>query len=278
MNDKRFWYWINERQRIFLKKEAGESRPWTRDKILDTYKFVNVFREQDRVTRDLRDRLKTRDSMTDVFWKTVVFRLFNWPPTYDALHRSGFVRCWNEREAKHVTDAMLKRREQVFTGAYIVTNSGSSRRKNHLVCEALSKLYRDRKSLVRLMRDGRSLRRATEMLRAYPMIGWFVGYEIVTDLRHTAILRDAEDIMTWANPGPGARRGCNRIFRGQKKTSRVGVDYVEEMRTLLGKSQTGVLETHVPALEMRDIEHSLCEFDKYERVRLGEGRPRSKYR
>jgi len=29
-----------------------------------------------------------------------------------------------------------------------------------------------------------------------------------------------------------------------------------------------------PEWEMRDVEHTLCEFDKYERVRLGEGRPR----
>jgi hypothetical protein len=29
---------------------------------------------------------------------------------------------------------------------------------------------------------------------------------------------------------------------------------------------------------MRDIEHSLCEFDKYERVRLGQGKPRSLYK
>lgn len=29
--------------------------------------------------------------------------------------------------------------------------------------------------------------------------------------------------------------------------------------------------------ELREIEHSLCEFDKYERVRLGQGRPRSRY-
>jgi hypothetical protein len=34
----------------------------------------------------------------------------------------------------------------------------------------------------------------------------------------------------------------------------------------------------MPSVEMRDIEHSLCEFDKYERVRLGEGRPRMKYK
>ena len=29
--------------------------------------------------------------------------------------------------------------------------------------------------------------------------------------------------------------------------------------------------------EARDIEHTLCEFDKYERVRLNEGKMRSKY-
>ena len=31
------------------------------------------------------------------------------------------------------------------------------------------------------------------------------------------------------------------------------------------------------AVDMRCIEHSLCEWDKYERVRLGQGKPRSKY-
>jgi hypothetical protein len=29
---------------------------------------------------------------------------------------------------------------------------------------------------------------------------------------------------------------------------------------------------------MRDIEHCLCEFDKYERVRLGQGKPRAQYK
>jgi hypothetical protein len=48
------------------------------------------------------------------------------------------------------------------------------------------------------------------------------------------------------------------------------------MQDLLAISK-GNLPTYVPMLEMRDIEHSLCEFDKYERVRLGQGRPRSKY-
>ena len=34
---------------------------------------------------------------------------------------------------------------------------------------------------------------------------------------------------------------------------------------------------HVPEMEMRDIEHSLCEVDKWLRVRNGEGKPRAAY-
>ena len=50
------------------------------------------------------------------------------------------------------------------------------------------------------------------------------------------------------------------------------------MKELLNFSVVpGVMRDVKEMLEMRDIEHSLCEFDKYERVRLGQGAPRSKY-
>ena len=53
-------------------------------------------------------------------------------------------------------------------------------------------------------------------------------------------------------------------------------EYVEFMAELL-KSSRPNLGKHVPPLEMREIEHSLCEFDKWTRVRNNEGRPRSRY-
>ena len=43
-NLKRFFYYINERHRIYLKREEGHSWPWTDDEILQTYSFCNVFR------------------------------------------------------------------------------------------------------------------------------------------------------------------------------------------------------------------------------------------
>jgi hypothetical protein len=49
------------------------------------------------------------------------------------------------------------------------------------------------------------------------------------------------------------------------------------MQRLLAQSRTGVLAPWVPPLEMRDVEHSLCEVDKYLRVRDDGGSTRASY-
>jgi hypothetical protein len=36
-------------------------------------------------------------------------------------------------------------------------------------------------------------------------------------------------------------------------------------------------KARMPQLHAQDLQNCLCEFDKYERVRLGEGRPKAKY-
>lgn len=98
-------------------------------------------------------------------------------------------------------------------------------------------------------------------------------------MRHTRYLRDADDIMTWANPGPGCIRGIVRLLGGSVRNR---ADYPSHkqllpiMRGIL-RFSNDFLADWMPAWEMRDVEHTLCEFDKYERVRLGEGKPRQKY-
>ena len=107
----------------------------------------------------------------------------------------------------------------------------------------------------------------------YPGFSGFMAYEVVTDLRHTKHLENAEDIMTWANPGPGAKRGLNRIHGRPLNHTQPRRHFINEMKELLYLCNMAPLP-----LEMRDIEHCLCEFDKYERVRLGQGKPRAKYK
>ena len=44
-NIERFFYWINERHNIYVKRRASTPAPWTEDEILRKYKFTNPFRE-----------------------------------------------------------------------------------------------------------------------------------------------------------------------------------------------------------------------------------------
>lgn len=38
----------SERHLIYKRREAGQPKPWTKDKILRTFRFTNMYRELDR--------------------------------------------------------------------------------------------------------------------------------------------------------------------------------------------------------------------------------------
>ena len=48
-----YWYFACERQNIFNKKKSGLPAPWTKDEILQNYKFCNSYRVNDRVSQYL---------------------------------------------------------------------------------------------------------------------------------------------------------------------------------------------------------------------------------
>jgi hypothetical protein len=142
--------------------------------------------------------------------------------------------------------------------------------------QTLDEIWGDREGLLRFIKREQSMLETTLLFTQYPMIGRFIGYEYACDLRYTKILRDAKDVLYWANMGPGAKRGINRIL-GLDKNSPLRPDeanvYMRELLTVSGD----YLADWMPSLEMREIEHTLCEFDKYERVRFDEGKPRSRF-
>lgn len=283
-----FWFWINERYQIYLNRKNGLPWPWTKDKILQTYKFTNVFRQTDRVTVDLLENVVNSPKASNIknakkrlevtIFNIIKYRMFNWPGTYKRL--GGFSAKWDERKAIAILRKMQANKEQVFTGAYIITNNGLTEEKIVLVCRAVTKMYKDRKKLAKEISEARTVEHWVYLLSQYDMVGPFIAYELATDIRHldkVKLLETAYDKDTWANPGPGARRGLNRIYGREVTATPSKKQLIEEMHDLL-KMAGGYVGKKMPRLEMRDIEHSLCEFDKYMRVKQGEGRPRSKYR
>lgn len=267
-----FFYWINERHAIYLKKAAGKPKPWTRDPILQRYKFTNVFRQLDRGTvwlteHVLRPHAEDGDQ-AGLLFNIVAYRLFNWIPTGEFL---GYITRWSEEKVRAGLQARHDAGIQVFTGAHMLRGeNGVSKIMSH--CRVLTRFWKDRTKILRKIQEESTLQAAFRIFVTYPYIGGFLAYEFVTDLRHTPILESAPDTLSWANAGPGARRGLLRIYPDLKTQG----DFLGAMQQLLRFSETRI-DPHVPPLELRDIEHSLCEFDKYMRAKNGEGRPRSTY-
>lgn len=321
---EQFFRYARARHEIYLRRAAGRPREeWTKDPILQQYRFTNVFRELDRTTAWFREHV--RDPMRNdpkVLLATVVFRLLNRISVGEAVF------CQKDIEADCAFDLFLRdgkvqhlKRAIIancgsgpyVTGAYIISSPPGYSKLDGMM-EVIRRFADKDKAwcaMVGVMRGGAGLEYSWEWLRRYDYFGTFHSYEIVTDLRHTALLERAPDVMTWANIGPGCRRGLNRVLYGEK-TSPSGKmrteQCLEEMAELLSYSRDARMwpqwDDHLgryaceqrvgedmslmqcvhpqpeawPEWEMRDVEHTLCEFDKYSRVKNGEGRPRGVFR
>lgn len=294
MNDgmKRFFAYARERHTVYLRRQRGEE-VWTADTILQKYRFCNVFRELDRTTIWVNENLRTIECRSgpgvDLFRALAIFRYINRIETGQRL--LPILRHQPQMARKLVAEVCLELRRMVANGesilgaAYMIKTPVGKDKVTGLG-EIWSALLPQSPTLVEDWCRRPNLQRATESLSQFHYVGPFMAYEIATDLRHTPILDRADDIMEWANPGPGAMRGAARVMgmdlnpgalsRGKRKdvacVLQLMQDIVEHSRDPVYWPQDW------PAWEMRDAEHNLCEFDKYERARLGQGEPKQLYR
>ena len=280
----RYCYWQTERESIRIKKESDVlPSPWTDDPILQEFKFCQVFREDDRTTRWFRNHIREpMRNEEDVLMATIIFRWFNLIETGRTLIDHDLLRKWNRKKAIYE----ITKQPKWITGAYIIkTPNGMDKVTG--VAECISHIWKARESILsrlheKLAKGESSLEDTWLILRDYPYMGPFMAYEVVTDLRHTYLLENANDIMTWANAGPGAMRGLNRLTGRELDYSRKSHPWCEEMQDLFEQVKKilapSIIFRNGANYEMREIEGGLCEFDKYSRIYKKEGRTRSVYK
>ena len=279
-----------ERERIRRRRAAGKPAPWTTNLVFRDWRFCNVRREDDVTTAWFREHVRSRARGAQVVFATVAFRWFNLIATGEKL-RDLLVGAWDGEEARRrllasegeeqgqlftgaYRVAAPHARSQVITGAYVIkTPDGMTKMDGVLWC-----VEEARWRLPTLLADrsfGSSLAGAWESLTTLPYVGGFMAYEVVSDLRWTDVLGGAQDILTWANAGPGCRRGLGWVVAGDPEHFGQGVaaraEMLEVMRELLAMSQRDVYwPSRWQPWEMREVEHWSCEFDKYNRARRGE--------
>lgn len=273
---------MRARELIRLRKENGTPWPWTDDPILREYKFTNVKREHDRTTRQLNDEFYSQHRSAPLRTQLFNCAMFRYFGTIEFARAVGWQRTFAPTDIKHVARQRLRAGERVFTGAYMITNCGQTGPKVDIVVnQFLSGVWDYSDALVRIMRRSRSWQNTIECLMNVRGFGGsgFMAKEVILDTMFTSIW-DGKlpiDYNTWCPAGPGARRGINRLL-GRPKKQRLDPKFALSVMRSVHAEQDEHWPDSWPELSLHDVQFQLCEFDKYERTRLGEGRPRSRYR
>lgn len=278
---KQFFMLARERYNIMLRKNRGEPWPWTEDTHFQTWRFTNIFREDDRTTRwfreNIRDPLDSRLHKVDCpytkqiagcncgHWtklveSTMIFRWFNRVSTNQIL-KDMLLGEWNSQEAKR----LLRNEPTVFTGAYIVIGQPFMPKLDGVLA-AIENAIPMLPGMV--PNWGSTLEGAWLDIKKISYLGGFMAHEIVQDLRYTQILEHAIDIDTWGNLGPGAIRGISWLVYGHGEGFNNSVAQQKKMLALMAE----LLEmsrdpenwpAEWPKWEMHQVEFLLCETAKY---------------
>lgn len=290
--EKRFFKFVQERQAIYLRRKAGKPWPWTDDHILQEYSFTNVFREQDKTTVCVRNCVRSIDEAAPAHSTVFAIMAARWFNRIEVIHHLvnyGMSSPWGLFDYAHwnpsVAVSLLRKhipQGPWVTGAYILTTPKGFDKLEGMVLNIDEAHARVKRLTDCWVPGSTTLEQATRhIVHDIPFQGDFTAYEVVSDLRWTSVLDHAPDILLWANPGPGALRGMQRVQGATTPTFPMPrkEPAVAFMRNLMGLWRDGAGPKYGRRkAEMRDVEHSLCEFDKYERTRLGQGRPRGKFK
>ena len=283
---------LRARECIRVAKAAGKPWPWSDDDVLNRHKFTNVKRKHDRVTTWLRDHWTaahpTADAAT-VLFNCGVFRVFGTVAFAQRLGWTCDVQAWDATRARAAAVACWRGGRHAFTRVYCRPRHNAERRKGDagaappvdVYDAALRILEALRVSCHEVVAGGGSWRAVCTRLRRVTGFGGsgFMAKEVLHDATGWASVQAlVRDDGAWTPPGPGARRGLNRLHgRALDLGSLAPGDspaegrFVSEMRLLLrALRERDAAFCDGVRLDIHDVQFQLCEYDKYCRKSGGE--------
>ena len=270
---------VKERELIRKNKEAGV-QPYTKNEILNKYRFCNVRRKDDRVTQWLLQHYYT-NNIGDVWFKAMIARLINWPPTLkhllekDAIpHRveefdvDFFIECLEELKERNI---------KMFTSAYVVYPTRIEATKSQNMSKHIIAPLSEKAENIRNAIEANSIELVTDTLATCFGIKTFIAGQVSADLTYImGQLLNATDLYTYAPKGPGSQRGLNRLHERYLKATFMKGQFTDE----LIKAREKIISSNreFEDLTLHDVQNVMCEFDKYLRVKFNEGKPKQTYK
>jgi hypothetical protein len=276
---KHFFWFLQERESIRLKKARGEPYPWTTDPILQKFKFTNVKREHDRTTALLIKEFYDphfNAPREQILLNCAIARYFG---TIEFMRAVGWQETFNPDYLISVAAQRKQTGERVFTGAYMVLAGKVKGVPKHesVVREFLADLWKHREILCYGFDQWRLFHELLTEVHGFGGSG-FMAKELMLDTRLTSFWpKPPVDRNFWTPVGPGSMRGAARIL-GYTDKRKLSPEQTRDVCLDLFSIRHKFLPRDFVKLELTDIQFQLCEHDKHQRVLLGQGRPRSLYK
>jgi hypothetical protein len=259
--------YLEERRRIEIKREKGEKQPWTKDKVLQSYKFCCIRREDDWGSRVLCDLIKPHckkgELDPNVLANAIIHRTISRTEFSEEL---GYIYAIND--AFKILNKRIKNNQPIRTSAF--TCSVPTKTIKSIWQCAWQKGTKLQKQVVK---KGITVNQIAKLLEnELEGIGRFLSAQITLDLcMYGVILLD----NSWLSFGPGAVTGIRLVMGIQEAEQDKAVELTDKVNQELKKrkvKRTGndILDD-LPPLQLRvvDIEHTLCEYQKYFKLMRG---------
>ena len=277
-------YFVDEREHVRREREAGASRPWTEDKILNTYRFCNIRRRDDRVSAwIIKNIIEPYKANSHLWFMLCCARWINWPPTLQALIEADLwpVEHFDAEAFGDFIDKRVASNQKSWTGAYLITarqlpeGMGKGRWIAQTMLEPLTQEYVWLENF--FLQKDLTVEQSIEAFKGAYGFGTFMTGQVVADLTYSPVLCNAPDLYSYAPIGPGSTRGLNRLF-GRKLEGRINQDQFNDELQFVAQEVSKLIALSEPKLTLHDWQNCMCEFDKYLRAENGSGRPRSTYK
>jgi len=273
-----FWAFVTERDRVRVRRAAGETPPWTEDPIIVANHFTNVHRWQDPGTRWIMAYVEDMDLVEqpdELLFALVAYRTLNRVATFE---RFGFP----PRDPRFAWEWTAELHRARLLGWKV----GSRRHQTSLARTGMALQWlaeRDYADAVWPASDGVE---AVGRLTRVNGLGPFYSIQVVADLLTVGGRRlglaMGDDPMT--SLAVGSRSALRILTGGIDPTTFVPNDQSGWRRSLarlwgLDDDERDALhELHQAQPKLScpltyvDIEHSLCEWNRYHKLTIGDPR------
>lgn len=276
-------YFVWEREAIRIARENGHTAPWTTDPILAKYKFTNIRRKDDRVSQWIIDNLITPNlGRKDLWFTLLIARLINWPPTLNRLRMGGVIpgRPKEFREAMFVSTIENLKGEigKVYSGAYMLypTKMDPGGKKSQAIAtHIIGSAIKLEAEITASLKENSVEKFVTTLSKCFG-ISTFMAGQVAADLTYASgYLDNAVDLNTYAPIGPGSLRGLNYLFKFKPFKVWEQEKFNDALQIIHGALKSSL---YIHDMTLHDVQNIMCEYSKYVRTVLNEGKPKTTYK